>query len=371
MLRKKITPPSVFITTFLIASLLLLQVRAEHGSSTSDLPTYYRYASSELKNLSSTQTISEEQLKKWDQVAKDYFEKNKVSSYTPPRFYVYLYAAQRDAAFLSYNAQDHFEGSLDPISEKIGKLFFPDFPQPEKFTTDPYSEKLAALVFAKYQKRYQNEATQIPRSPIPPEKEVAKEIPWIVFPIEDFRPEPPPPAGDNRWKEQMGKLKRIQRMLTKKQKEAALFWADNEEADWRVMTNNYLFECDIPLAQMLLVRSVLTMGLYDATIVCLEAKYTYNIPRPFVYDPKFKPVAPAPTSPSFPSCHSTRADTAATILSYYFCDKSDQWKKMAEEDGHARLYGGVHYPIDHILGKKLGKKIGHQVIISEGESLGD
>lgn len=363
MIYKKIAS----IVSLCVGLFLLAEVHAAPANSYSDLPTYFQYAQSELADLHSTYTISEEELQQWDQLAQEYFENNDISEYEEPRFYTYLYGAQRDAAFLSYNTKDHFEGSLDPISAKIATLFFSNFPRPKLFTTDPYSEKLAHIVFAKYQKRYQQETVQSPTSSIPPEMEVAKEIPWIIYPIENFLPEPPPPPGDKAWKQQLAQLKQIQKKLTKKQKEKALFWANR--GDWRVIVNDYLFKNDIPLAKMLLVRALLTMGLYDATLVCAEAKYLYMVPRPFVLDPKFQPIVPAPSSPSYPSCHSTLAEMAATILCCYLSHECDHWKKLSEEDGHSRLWGGVHYPMDHSIGKKLGHTLAHQILLSEGAPL--
>lgn len=364
MKRIKVLFLWLFLTT------LLFNLHAEHLHFSSSLPTYFTYSAQDqeqLRTFTSSIQFSEEQLFKWDTLLRDFFATSEISAYEKYRVYTYLYAAQRDGGFLSYNTHDFFAGSLDPLSLKIVRLFLPSFPSPSNFETDPYSIQLSNIVFAKFQNRFLEESGYQSEN-IPKEEPTSKYLPWIIRPLENFKPAPPPPPHDKSWEQQLSQLKRIKKQLTKKQKEAAECWEDPVEGNWLTIANRYMIKHEVALAKTLLVRSMLAIGLYDATVACEEAKYTYNIPRPHQYDEKFISFLPTPQSPSYPSCHSLRAETAASILCYYFCEECDYWKKRAEEEGHSRLWGGVHFPIDHTSGKKLGKTIGHQIIISEGES---
>jgi hypothetical protein len=52
----------------------------------------------------------------------------------------------------------------------------------------------------------------------------------------------------------------------------------------------------------------------------------------------------------------------ATVLSYLFPDKKDQWTALAEEAGRSRLFAGVQYPSDVLRGLELGRVVAEQVV---------
>lgn len=69
-----------------------------------------------------------------------------------------------------------------------------------------------------------------------------------------------------------------------------------------------------------------------------------------------------PRHPAYPSGHSTYSAAASTVLAHFFPDQADEFKKLANNIGIARLWAGVHWPSDHTAGARLGRVIGGLVI---------
>lgn len=380
-MKNKIILSTSFFFVLGIFSLFFLPAQAENYRANSRcLPTYFTYSVSEiqkLERLSSKISISEEQLKKWDRLSQSWITEHKVPYFTYLRFYTYLYAAQRDASFLSYNVHDHFEGTLDPVSFAIAKLFFPDFKRPQNFQSDPYSEELANVVFEKYKSRFERENSLSfeykvvgeggYKLPVPKWiANCAKWIPWFVRPINIYLPPPPPEQNNTKaWSKEILDLKAAQKNLSEKQKQAVYFWAGltgQGSGDWRIIANQFLFQNNVPMAKAILVRSVLTMSLYDTAIAYLNAKYHYGVMRPSVRDPSVKTMVAIPPHPSYPSGHSTEGTIFKIILTYYFPDEKNRWDALAEEAGMSRIWGGIHYPADHRTGQILGTTVGDIIL---------
>ena len=69
-----------------------------------------------------------------------------------------------------------------------------------------------------------------------------------------------------------------------------------------------------------------------------------------------------PRHPSYPSGHSTYSGAASEILSYFFPDYTEEFDRLADNAGLARLWGGIHYRSDHVEGQKLGRCVARMVI---------
>lgn len=91
-------------------------------------------------------------------------------------------------------------------------------------------------------------------------------------------------------------------------------------------------------------------------VVTLSMKYAWNRPRPFSSYPKFFMQKTVGGSPSFPSGHTSLAFAAATMLSlqyprWYVIVPSYVWAGCV---GYSRMYLGVHYPSDVLVGAIIG-----------------
>ena len=132
------------------------------------LPTYYHYSNTDLKllkTLNSSQEIRQTALTKWDNIMFGLIKENKLGDIYASRIYAYVYTAQRDAAFLSYNVKHKFMGSIGPVSAAVLCLFFPDSCAhiKEKISSindDKFSNILSKLVIKNIAIRMQQDKNQ-------------------------------------------------------------------------------------------------------------------------------------------------------------------------------------------------------------------
>jgi membrane-associated phospholipid phosphatase len=69
-----------------------------------------------------------------------------------------------------------------------------------------------------------------------------------------------------------------------------------------------------------------------------------------------------PRHPAYPSGHSTYSGAASELLSFFFPDYRDEFDRLADNIGVARLWGGVHWRSDHTAGNKLGRTVACLII---------
>lgn len=69
-----------------------------------------------------------------------------------------------------------------------------------------------------------------------------------------------------------------------------------------------------------------------------------------------------PRHPAYPSGHSTHAAAASELLSYFFPDFTEEFDRLADNAGMARLWAGIHWRSDHENGARLGRCVARMVI---------
>lgn len=351
------------------------------------LPTYFTYTKEEqasLSGLATKQIITENALKKWDSLMFELIKSNKLGDAPASRIYAYVYTAQRDATFLSYNVKQQFAGNLDVISGDVLCLFFPNDCSKIKsqIKSDNYSSQLSRLVLSKIKDRIAEDASKEKLSTQPSGagywlgikpyfgQEVGSWKPWVITSVEPFMPIKPPAIGAQAWQMQLKKTETALNAITPEQTKAVVFWAGNPSTItppgiWLKFANDYMEKEQLPLANRVFVRSVLAMGIADSVIAIFAAKYTYWIKRPFMLNPGLHTVMPTPNHPSYPAGHSGISATAATILTYYFPKNKSDWWKKAQEASSSRIWGGIHFPVDAQAGLTLGEKVANTVVNSQ------
>lgn len=181
--------------------------------------------------------------------------------------------------------------------------------------------------------------------------------------------------------------------LTTENMQIAEFWMDDHPGivfshpgHWIAIANQVIKNENPPLGKTLETYLKLGFALHDASVVCWNSKYKYNLIRPEVFIQKYinhtwKPHSPAPSHPSYPSGHSTFGGAAAEILTdlygenYFLEDESHKrrvhfkikprkfqsFKQMAMENSMSRILLGVHFRMDCEEGRELGTKVGMKV----------
>ena len=99
-----------------------------------------------------------------------------------------------------------------------------------------------------------------------------------------------------------------------------------------------------------------------AAAVAVGLKEAFDRARPPVADPSFVSVVPPPGSDSFPSGHAAEAFAAATVLAALHPRLRVPAFVLAALVALSRVYLGVHYPADVIVGAALGLVLGAVVV---------
>jgi membrane-associated phospholipid phosphatase len=174
----------------------------------------------------------------------------------------------------------------------------------------------------------------------------------------------PPPALDSKeFKQDVDSVKSISDTRTPEQKRIAEYWADGvgtftPPGHWNKIAEDLIRNQQFTELKTAKILQQLNRAEEDAAIACWATKYKYFFPRPTQVNKDIKNVVPIPNFPSYTSGHSTFSAAAALVLGHYFPAKADSLKKMANEAGLSRVYGGIHYFCDNEGGKMCGEKIG-------------
>ena len=233
--------------------------------------------------------------------------------------------------------------------------------------------------------------------------------PWTMTSGSQFRGRDFHDAASPEFAEEFETVRRIgaaeSTTRTADQSEIALFW---EDGPWGITSPGHFIYIAMQLLQdrglefIELARAFALIGMTqcDASICAWDNKYHHDILRPesairarapeFANaDPRVRRVAgwrsyiPTPEFPAYTSGHSTFGAAAAEMIALFlgrddvaFSGRSPDevlwpqlrgvtrsWNslgQMAEENGMSRIYGGVHWYLDHTEAMKSGRAIARQ-----------
>ena len=109
---QKILAVFVVLLGFPLLIFGLTQLQRKSSQSQEPLPTYFTYTTGELgtlRSLKSTLYIKTGHLWQWEEIAFEAVGTAKADATLASKFYAYLFVAQRDAAYLSWNAPEGFQ----------------------------------------------------------------------------------------------------------------------------------------------------------------------------------------------------------------------------------------------------------------------
>jgi hypothetical protein len=174
---------------------------------------------------------------------------------------------------------------------------------------------------------------------------------------------------------------------TKEQTEIAHFWADGEgtvtpPGHWNRIARSVAVEKKLTPAETARLFALLNVAMADASVVCWDCKYRFDVWRPITaireVDPTWTPLLPSPPFPAYTSGHSSFSGSAAAALEAFFgtdrvrfsstsdglpgvTRSFDSFSAAAEEAGASRIYGGIHWTFDNTDGLACGREIGEFV----------
>ena len=187
---------------------------------------------------------------------------------------------------------------------------------------------------------------------------------WVLESNDQFRPAAPPAFGSEEAMAELSAVTGYTRTFASNAR--AFYWQapTGVKYVWFDYANRLIFENDLdenaPLSA--LIYAAMTAAQHDGYIGCFDAKYTYWAMRPSQMDPELVTLFPNPTHPSYPSAHSCGSMPAATVLASFFPRDAEAIINAAKEAGQARIWAGIHFPIDIVAGEALGKSVGDLVV---------
>jgi hypothetical protein len=287
----------------------------------------------------------------------------------------YIANAQKDFAWLSYLTTGKLTGNLAPVTLWTLQLFVPgaSLPSVREENFDLFSSLLSAHIVSKYAKRLDEERRGIkdysikkenghwkPTSPGYVGLDNGSAKTWFLTSSKEFVAETPKNDPDF-WEKQIEVVTDEQRNLDGAKVQKVFEWCgltSVHAGSFEHYLYHYLEKKQFSVLDQLTIRALYLSAIADSNAAAFNSKYTFWVMRPSQRSNNIKPLIVIPNHPSYPSAHSTISATASTVMSELFPEDSDEWNLMAEESGMSRIWGGVHYPADHLKGQDLGRKVG-------------
>ena len=225
--------------------------------------------------------------------------------------------------------------------------------------------------------------------------------PFVMKSPEQFRPAPPPAVDSKEHAEEIACINRVgirdHAERTEYETLAAPFWADDlgsatPPGHWNVIAHDLTRRNQLSVPETARLFALLNLAGADAGISCWDTKYHYSTWRPetairdvtkainphAVANPDFIPLMASPAFASYTSGHSTFSSAASRILERYFrtddiefTTTSDglpgavrSFKKLSDarkEIGMSRVWGGIHFMSDNLVGQEVGLKLADYV----------
>jgi hypothetical protein len=223
--------------------------------------------------------------------------------------------------------------------------------------------------------------------------------------LQQFIPSGPPSLTSARYAEELEEVRLLgaadSTHRTEEQTLIAHFWEDGPgtftpPGHWNVIAQNVSLGHGLTLVQNARLFALLNIAQADASILCWETKYQFDLWRPVTairkadtdgnpattQDPDWMPLLVTPPFPEYTSGHSTFSGAAGAILASFFGDDTPfiaydirnpkiqrtftSFSQAAEEAMVSRLYGGIHFRSgnEHGLtsGQQLGTHIAHSML---------
>jgi hypothetical protein len=195
---------------------------------------------------------------------------------------------------------------------------------------------------------------------------------WALTTPDEFRPVPPLEFGSDELEAEMQELRDMER--TPRNSTFVRFWefgsgAFQDNLRWTQHASTLIWEYGIEdnPPRGALVYAAMHIAGHDATVSVFEAKYHYMGIRPFQYDPEFQTVIPTPNHPSYPSAHSVVSMAMLGTLGTLFPEDADYLTALSQQGSESRLWGGIHFRHDIVVGEEMGRQIAERVLSLFGE----
>ena len=222
--------------------------------------------------------------------------------------------------------------------------------------------------------------------------------PFALSSGSQFRPKPPIALESEEWAKDYNELRdyggQNSTKRTAQQTETARFWLIGAPAAYHPFVRQLITAKQMSVVDSARFMSFVALGLNDAFIAVLDAKYHYNFWRPITAirngdidgnpatdrDATWQPIGPTPMHPEYPCAHCILSGTVAGIVKAALGTTdipeiattsptapgvTHRWTSMTaftNEIASARIWSGFHYRFSTRVGTDMGQQIGEYVV---------
>jgi PAP2 superfamily len=221
--------------------------------------------------------------------------------------------------------------------------------------------------------------------------------PFAIASPSQFRPKPPISLESKEWATDYNEIKDYGGQSSTKrnaqQTEIARFWLVRPPVAYHPFIRELIIAKQMNVLDSARLTALIAVGLNDAIIAVLDAKYHYNFWRPITAirnadidgnpatdrEATWQPIATTPMHPEYPCSHCIQSGTIAAIVKAVFgtTDVPEismtsptapgvvrRWTNMtvfADEVANARIWAGFHYRFSTRVGTEMGYQVGEYV----------
>ena len=224
--------------------------------------------------------------------------------------------------------------------------------------------------------------------------------PFVIARPSQFRPVPPVSLDSKEWADDYNELKDYGGQSSTKrsaqQTEIARFWLVGPPVAYHPFVRQLVSTKQMDIVDSARFMTLVSVGLTDAIIAVLDAKYHYNFWRPITAirngdtddNPAtdrvatWQPIAPTPMHPEYPCAHCIQSGSVAGVVKAVLGSDeipeiamtsptapgvTRRWTNMTaltDEIASARIWAGFHYRFSTRVGTNMGRQIGDYVVKS-------
>ena len=222
--------------------------------------------------------------------------------------------------------------------------------------------------------------------------------PFALASPSQFRPGPPVALESDEWATDYNELKnyggQISAKRTAQQTETARFWLVGPPVAYHPFVRQLVTTRQMGVVDSARFMALVAIGINDAIISILDAKYHYNFWRPITAirngdtdgnpatdrEATWQPIANTPMHPEYPCSHCIQSGTVAGIIKAELGSGdipeiamtsptapgvthrfTNMWA-YTEEVANARVWAGFHYRFSTQVGTEMGLKVGEYVV---------
>jgi hypothetical protein len=221
--------------------------------------------------------------------------------------------------------------------------------------------------------------------------------PFVLVKGSQFRPGPPISLDSKEWLTDYDEIKEYGGQTSAKrspqQTEIARFWLVGPPVAYHPFVRALVTTKQMSVVDSARFMTLVAIGLNDAIIAVLDAKYYYNFWRPITAirnggdgnpvtnrEAAWQPIANTPLHPEYPCSHCIQSGTVAAVVNAVLGSMdipetsmtsptapgvTRRWTNMtayAEEVANARIWAGFHYRFSTQVGTEMGLQIGEYLV---------